>query len=101
MELAYERPNPEVTALFDRASDLSLASVLITSPGPTLPDYRAGITLRVARGSRDGIGLHAATLAAIEGLLVGCAGRKRDAVRASLDALNEARAKLSNRAMDL
>lgn len=57
--------------------------------------------MRVARGSRDGIGLHAATLAAIEGLLVGYAGRKRDAVRASLDALNEARAKFSNRAMDL
>ena len=63
LALAYERPYPEVTALFDRASDLSLGSVLITSPGSTLPDYRAGITLRVARGSRDGISLHAATLA--------------------------------------
>jgi len=45
--LAYDRPYPEVSALFDRVTELGLASVLVTSPGPVLPDHRAGLTLRV------------------------------------------------------
>jgi len=92
--LAYNRPYPEVTALFDQISDLALPSVLITSPGPILPDHRAAITLRVARGPRDGISMHAATLALIEALLVGYAGIRSADVQNSLKNLNSARTKL-------
>jgi DNA-binding MurR/RpiR family transcriptional regulator len=99
--LAYDLPYPEVTALFDHVVSLSLPSVLITSPGPVLPDYRAGLTLRVARGRADGFGLHAGTLALIEALLVAFAAGNRDAVRTSLGTLNRARSRLSDHEMGL
>ncbi len=99
--LAYDLPYPEITALIDRAQALSLPAVLITSPGPVLPDYRARLTLRVARGRADGFGLHAGTLALIEALLVGFAANNREDVRESLGQLNQARSQLSEHEMGL
>ncbi len=99
--LSYDRPYPEVTALFDRVQALDLASVLITSTGPRLPDTRASLTLRVPRGRTDGFGLHAGTLALLEGLLIACAAETPEFVSQSLDELNEARRKLSGDGMEM
>ncbi|MGV6847329.1 MAG: MurR/RpiR family transcriptional regulator [Marinibacterium sp.] len=99
--LAYDRPYPEVRALFDRVGDLGLGSALITATGGRLPDTRAGTILRVPRGRPEGFGLHAGTLALIEGLLLALSRANPARTRDALDALNAARQGLSGRGMDL
>jgi DNA-binding MurR/RpiR family transcriptional regulator len=99
--LAYDRPYPEITALFDRAVGLALPSILITSPSPVIPDHRADVTLRVARGQSDGFSLHAATLTLIEALIIGYAGQNRASVRRNLEALNNTRRGLAGEALHL
>jgi DNA-binding MurR/RpiR family transcriptional regulator len=99
--LAYDRPYPEITALFDCAVDQSLRRVLITSPSPIIPDRRADITLYVDRGQSDGFSLHAATLVLIEALIVAYAGENRDAVHRNLERLNRSRQQLAGDALDL
>lgn len=99
--LAYDRPYPEVRALFDRASRLNLRSLLITSNGPRLPDPRASILVRVPRGRTGGFGLHAGTLALLEGLLVAISATEPDRTKAALDDLNAAREALSGSGMGL
>ncbi|NMM45890.1 MurR/RpiR family transcriptional regulator [Rhodospirillaceae bacterium KN72] len=99
--LAYDRPYPEVTALFDRAVQQNLSSILITSTGPRLPDRRASVTLRVPRGRAEGFGLHAGTMALLEGMLIACAGAKPDKSRDALDTLNAIRRDLSGDGMGL
>jgi DNA-binding MurR/RpiR family transcriptional regulator len=75
--------------------------ILITSPGSVLPDYRANIVFRVARGRADGFGLHAGTLALLEAMLVAYATARPDLARAKLDALNAARRAISGEGMGL
>ena len=99
--LAYDRPYPEVTALFDRATEFTLPSILVTSTGPRLPDRRAGVTVRVPRGRAEGFGLHAGTMALLEGLLIACAGAVPEISRRSLDTLNSIRRDLSGDGMGL
>lgn len=99
--LAYDRPYPEVRALFDRVEQMALNSALITATGGRLPDVRAGTLLRVPRGRPEGFGLHAGTLALIEGLLIALSLAEPVRTRAALDALNAARQGLSGRGMDL
>ena len=99
--LAYDRPYPEVTALFDRSVELDAPSVLITSTGPRLPDRRAGVTVRVPRGRAEGFGLHAGTLALLEGVLIACAGAAPQKSRDSLDTLNAIRRHLFGDGMGL
>lgn len=101
LAMAYDRPYPEVTALFDCAIALDVPLILVTSPGPILPDYRADLVLRVARGRSDGFGLHAGTLALLEAIAVAFAARQPDNARSSLDRLNAARARLSGEGMGL
>ena len=99
--LAYDRPYPEVSALFDRVAALELRSALITSTGALIPDTRADITLHVARGRTEGFGLHAGTLALLEGLLISVSAIKPDDVKKALDDLNSARRVLSGESMGL
>jgi DNA-binding MurR/RpiR family transcriptional regulator len=99
--LAYDRPYPEITALFDRAVDLKLPRILVTSPSSTIPDYRADVTVHVARGQSDGFSLHAATLALLEALIVGYAGQNRNRVHRQLERLNAARQRLAGEALGL
>ncbi len=99
--LAYDRPYPEITAMFDRVSALGLRSVLITSTGPLVPDNRADQTLRIARGRAEGFGLHAATLALLEGLLIAVSAFDPNKVKRALDDLNQARRHLSGDTMGL
>jgi len=99
--LAYDRPYPEITALFDRAIALDIPRLLITAPGHLVPDPRADIVLHVPRGRSGGFGLHAATLALIEVLVVGYAERHRDTVLEALENLNGFRRSLAGESLDL
>lgn len=100
LALAHDRPYPEVRALFDRARALGLFSVLVTSAGAGLPDDRARVTLRVPRGRAEGFGMHAGTLALLEGLLIAVAAAEPGRAAAALDALNAARRAISGDRMD-
>jgi len=101
LALAYDRPYPEVHALFDRTQAQGLFSTLITSIGTRLPDARANITLRVPRGRVEGFGMHAGTLALLEGILIAVSAADPDRAAAALDALNSTRQTLSGGGMDL
>jgi len=101
LALAYDRPYREITALVDKAIALGVPVILITSPGPVLPDYRADVVLRVARGRADGFGMHAGTLALLEAMLAAFAAARPDAARETLDALNAARKAISGGGMRL
>ncbi|GAB4387327.1 MAG: MurR/RpiR family transcriptional regulator [Albidovulum sp.] len=101
LALAYDRPYPEVRALFDRAEALGLFSVLVTSAGTRLPDARARMTLRVPRGRVEGFGMHTGTLALLEGLLIAVSAADPERAAGALDALNAARRAISSDGMDL
>ena len=62
---------------------------------------RVDLVLSVARGHADMLSMHTATLGFIEALLVGVAAKRPGETLASLRALNEARAKLAGRPMNL
>ncbi|TYO84718.1 MurR/RpiR family transcriptional regulator [Oceanicella actignis] len=101
LALAHDRLYPEVRALFDRTQALGLFSVLVTSAGDRLPDDRARVTLRAPRGRARGFGMHAGTLALLEGLLIAVAAAAPERAVAALDALNAARRSISGGGMDL
>lgn len=101
LALAYDRPYPEVRALFDRAVATGLFSALITSTGTRLPDTRASTILRVPRGSVGGFGMHAGTMALLEGILIAVSAADPDRSAAALDALNTARQMVSGGGLDL
>ncbi len=101
LALAYDRPYPEVRALFDRCVSLGLFSTLVTSAGTPRPDTRAGVTLRVPRGRVEGFGMHAGTLALLEALLIAVSAAEPERVAGALDALNAARQAISGGGMDL
>lgn len=101
LALAYDRPYPEVRALFDRTEVLGLYTVLVTSAGTRLPDARARVTLRVPRGRAEGFGMHAGTLALLEGLLIAVSAADPERAAAALDALNAARRAITGRGMNL
>ena len=93
--MAYGRVYPELRAVFDRADELGLASILMTdSLGPAIGG-RAGLVLDIPRGRADTISLHTATLAFVEALLVGVAARRPDATLQSLRDLNRLRAEVA------
>lgn len=101
LALAYDRPYPEVRALFDHAEANGLFSVLVTSSGTRLPDPRAALTFRVPRGRVGGFGMHAGTLALLEGLLIAVSAADPDRTAVALETMNAARLTVSGGGMDL
>lgn len=101
LALAYDRPYREVRALFDRAEALQVYSVLVTSAGTPVPDHRADLTMRVPRGHVEGFGMHAGTLALLEGVLIAVSAADPARADAALGALNAARHMISGTGMDL
>jgi len=99
--LAYDRPYPEITTLFDRATELVLPRLLITAPTQAIPDSRANVTLRVPLGQSDSFSLLAATLTLIEALIVGFANKNRARVLENLKQLNRFRKRLAGDGLGL
>ncbi len=95
--LAYGRVYAELAALLDEIDRHGLRSFLVTDTlAATLKD-RVDLVLPVPRGRADMLSMHTATLGFIEALLVGVATKRPAETLASLEALNEARKRLSGK----
>jgi len=94
---AYGRVYQELAVMLDQADKHAMPSILISDTLGTDLHHRVAHVLPVARGRVNMLSLHTATLALIEALLVGIAKQRPKESLASLEALNQIRAKLSAR----
>jgi DNA-binding MurR/RpiR family transcriptional regulator len=98
---AYGRVYRELTVLLDRAASCGMNRMLFSdTPGQKLRN-RVDLVLPVARGRADMLSMHTATLALIEGLLVGLATERPQETIASLKSLNKLRTELAGKTMNL
>lgn len=99
--LAYGRIYRELEVLLAYAERYCIGTVLLTDTLAMALHERVDVVLPVARGRADMFSMHTATLALIEALLVGIAATRRTKAVASLELLNELRADLVGRPMDI
>jgi DNA-binding MurR/RpiR family transcriptional regulator len=93
--LAYGRPYREVRAVIEQARRLDLVIVLVTdSLAPSLARHARAV-IPAQRGQAGQVSLHAATLAALEALVLGLAACDRERALRSLERLNDLRADVS------
>ena len=99
--LAYGRIYAELAALLDEIDRLKLRSFLVTDTLAAALRRRVELVLPVARGRADLLSMHTATLGFLEAVLVGIAVRRPGRTLAALRELNDTRAKLAGRPMNL
>lgn len=99
--LAYGRVYAELAALLDEIDRRKLRSFLVTDTLAAALRRRVELVLPVARGRADMLSMHTATLGFLEAVLVGIAARRPGQTLAALRELNDARAKLAGRPMNL
>jgi len=98
---AYGRVYRELTVLLNQADRCSMTRMLFSDTlGPKLHN-RVDLVLPVARGRADRLSMHTATLALIEGLLVGLATERPKETITNLEALNKLRTELAGKTMTL
>jgi len=101
MIFAYERVYPELVTILDQAAKHNVSTVLFSDTlGPKLDD-QVNLTLSVQRGRTDMLSMHTTTLALIEALLVGVAKTQPEETMASLKLLNQIRAEVAGKRMDI
>ena len=101
MIFAYGRVYPELACILDHAAKCDVPVILFSDTlGVKLGD-RVSLVLPVQRGRSDMLSMHTATLGLIEALLVGLAKTQPEKTIASLELLNELRAGVTGRRMDL
>jgi len=98
---AYGRLQSHVRVLIDRADTLGTPVVLVTDTIGRKLGTAAGTTLHCGRGAPGLFASHGATLVVIEALVLAVAGTHRDAAHANLTTLNELRAALAGRRIDV
>jgi DNA-binding MurR/RpiR family transcriptional regulator len=99
--LAYGRVHRHVRVLLDRAAALATQVVLVTDVlGRTLGP-RVDVVLPCGRGAPGLFASHGTTMVLIESLVLGLARRDPDAAQASLDQLNDLRADVEGRRIDV
>jgi DNA-binding MurR/RpiR family transcriptional regulator len=99
--LAYGRVYAELAALLDEIDRRKLRSFLVTDTLAAALRRRVELVLPVARGRADMLSMHTATLGFLEAVLIGIAARRPGQTLAALRELNDARAKLAGRPMNL
>jgi len=99
--LAYGRLQAHVRVLIERAQTLKTPVVLITDTIGRKFDTVRGTTLQCGRGAPGLFASHATTLVVIEALVLGIAATHRKASQTSLATLNELRAALVGRRIDV
>ena len=99
--LAYGKPQPHVRVLLDRAATLNLPVVLITDTAGRRSGSRVHTTLECGRGAPGLFASHGTTLVVLEALVLAVAAEERGAAEATLDDLNDLRAALAGRRIDV
>ncbi len=99
--LAYGRPQPHVRVLLDRAASLGLPVVLITDTAGRRLAASVHTTLECGRGAPGLFASHGTTLVVLEALVLAIAAADRATAEASLDELNDLRAALAGRRIDV
>lgn len=89
--LAYGRPYREITATMREGRRLRLPAVLVTDTTESAIARRADVVVLARRGRAERVAIHAATLAALEAVVLGLAACDRDRAIGTLDRLNELR----------
>jgi DNA-binding MurR/RpiR family transcriptional regulator len=98
---AYGRVYRELTVLLDQAESCGMKRILFSDTLGQKLRNRVDLVLPVARGRADMLSMHTATLALIEGLLVGLATERPQETIASLESLNKLRTDLAGKTMNL
>jgi DNA-binding MurR/RpiR family transcriptional regulator len=101
MIFAYSRVYPELATILDRAGRQGVPKVLFSDSLGRKLQGKVDLVLPVERGRADMLSMHTATLGLIEALLVGVAMTRPEKTMASLRTLNELRAMVVGRRMDL
>ena len=99
--MAYGRVYPELQVLFDQADHIGLVRILMTDTLGAKLKKRSDLVLQVPRGRADTFSMHTATLAFLETLLVGVATQRPKETIRSLTKLNQLRADVTGRVLDL
>jgi DNA-binding MurR/RpiR family transcriptional regulator len=98
---AYGRLQSHVRVLIDRAAELEVPVVLVTDTLGRKLDKGVHTTLRSGRGTPGFVASHGTTLVVIEALVLAVAATNRVGADAALTTLNELRAALAGRRMDV
>jgi DNA-binding MurR/RpiR family transcriptional regulator len=99
--LAYGRLQAHVLVLLDHAARLGSKVILITDMRPAKVADRVELVLESGRGIPGLFASHTATLVLIEALVLGLAADDEPAAEASLAELNDLRARLAGRRLDV
>jgi DNA-binding MurR/RpiR family transcriptional regulator len=99
--LAYGRLQSHVRVLLDRCAALDLRVVLVTDTLGRKLGAAVHTTLECGRGTPGLFASHGATLVLIESLVLAVAAGSRDEAEASLATLNDLRAALAGRRVDV
>jgi DNA-binding MurR/RpiR family transcriptional regulator len=98
---AYSRVYRELAALIEEAERQGIARILVTDSLGERLRSRVDLVFNVARGRAGMLSMHTATLGLVESLLVGLATARPEQTLSSLRRLNQARAELAGKAMQL
>jgi DNA-binding MurR/RpiR family transcriptional regulator len=98
---AYGRLQPHVRVLLEHAATLEIPVVLMTDTLGRKLDAAVDVTLQTGRGTPGLFASHATTLVVIEALVLAIAAIDQAASEASLARLNELRAALAGRRIDV
>jgi DNA-binding MurR/RpiR family transcriptional regulator len=99
--LAYGPIQSHVTVLLDRANEMALPVVLVTDTLGRKLAKRVDVVLRSGRGRPGEFASHSATLVLVEALTLATAARDRSAAASTLHDLNELRAAIIGRRLDV
>ena len=98
---AYGRLQPHVRVLLDHAATLEIPVVLMTDTLGRKLDTAVDVTLQCGRGTPGLFASHATTLVVVEALVLAIAAIDQAESEASLARLNELRAALAGRRIDV
>ncbi len=101
MIFAYGRIYPELATILDHAAKRGVSTILFSDTLGAKLRNQVNLVLSVQRGRTDMLSMHTTTLSLIEALLVGVAKTQPEKTMASLKLLNELRASVAGRRMDL
>ncbi len=99
--LAYGRLQAHVLVLLDHAASLGIRVILVTDQRPAKLADRVELVLESGRGIPGLFASHTATLVLIEALVLGLAASDQGAAEGSLAHLNDLRASLAGRRLDV